>query len=162
MKTLYIGIDCGAKGAVAFVSSESVKVFDMPTNSNGIVDTYGLYIMIQNNIGGKTIIGIEEQGVKGNLTSRKSAFIMGRNYQAVINAVQDTTNASIIYIKPQQWKKTLGVLGTSAMSVNEKKKITAELVKDVFPNADIFGKRGGLKDGRADALAIAEYLRRKY
>lgn len=65
-------------------------------------------------------------------------------------------------VKPQQWKKTLGLLGSKGMSQKDKKKLTIGFVKEVFPDAEIAGPKGGIKDGRADALAIAEYGRRKY
>ena len=37
------------------------------------------------------------------------------------------------------------------------KKQVAEIAQSLYPTAELHGKRGGLLDGRADALMIAHY-----
>lgn len=169
----YCGIDCGASGAVAFIDGLTSTAFDMPVKSSvyggTVVDLGELFELIYQN--SPDFICFEKQAVTSQ-TGKVAAFAMGRNYQAIIHAIekysaQGHKHISIVCVTPQQWKKTLGVMtgktkDEGKKNAKEKKEKTIQLVKSLFPDAPIYGKKGGLKDGRCDALAIAEYGRRKY
>ena len=170
----YCGIDCGSTGAVAFIEGAEYSVFDMPVKN----DLYGggevvcfleLFELIYQN--SPDLIVFEKQHPRF-ITGKIVSFAMGRNYQSVIHAVekystQGHKKVSVICVKPEQWKTPLGVMTGKLKDKDNKNKLaikekTIELVKSIFPNAMIYGSKGGLKDGRCDALAIAEYARRKY
>ena len=165
----YIGIDPGAKGAFGVVEKSDHRAYDMPVHKTGVlkdkVNTNDVYRLLYQITGGEPcVIVLEKQGVQ-NVTSKKSGFSMGMNYYGLLYGVQrfvDDYKASFVIITPQQWKKTLGLLGKKGMSQEEKKQITESFVQNTFPGAKIRGPKGGLLDGRSDALAIAEYARRKY
>jgi hypothetical protein len=48
------------------------------------------------------------------------------------------------------------------MKPADKKKFVASIALQLYPKAPLFGPKGGLLDGRADALMIAHYLSIKY
>jgi len=167
----YCGIDCGASGAIAFINNNITHAFDMPMEQSvyggNVVKYEGLYLLLLEHF--PDFICFEKQGVT-NTTGKVAAFSMGRNYQAIIQAVTTFSReykVPVICVTPQQWKKTLGVMtgktkDEGKKNAKEKKEKTIQLVKSLFPDAPIYGKKGGLKDGRCDALALAEYARRKY
>ena len=48
------------------------------------------------------------------------------------------------------------------MKPADKKKHVASIAMQLYPKANLSGPKGGLLDGRADALMIAHYLSIKY
>lgn len=58
-------------------------------------------------------------------------------------------------VKPQTWKKHFGLIGTKDMTKTEKKHLSIELAKKLFPS--VADKLTASKDGRAEALLIALY-----
>lgn len=48
------------------------------------------------------------------------------------------------------------------MSQADKKKTVAAKALQLYPDAELHGPKGGLLDGRADALMIAHFLTIKY
>lgn len=61
-------------------------------------------------------------------------------------------NVPFITPRPAAWKQRLGVTRDKASSVT--------MASRLFPEAGLYGPRGGAKDGRAEALLLAEYGRR--
>lgn len=62
-------------------------------------------------------------------------------------------------IQPKEWQKGLVPPGIPKKS---RKKLIAEAMAKLYPKAkkQLYGPRGGLMDGRSDALAIAHYVKR--
>ena len=60
------------------------------------------------------------------------------------------------WIQPQTWQKHINT------DSNRGKKAIADSLLSLYPSADLYGPRGGLKDGRSDALGIANYIYQKY
>ena len=54
---------------------------------------------------------------------------------------------------PKIWQKYVRV----TVKGKAIKKEVAKIAQGLYPNAELHGKRGGLLDGRADALMIAHY-----
>lgn len=79
-----------------------------------------------------------------------STFKFGRAVGA-IDAVCEAFRSPIHYITPQKWKKNLG------LSANKDESLV--LAKQLFPNAPITLKK---HHGLAEALLLAEWLRRQY
>ncbi len=65
----------------------------------------------------------------------------------------------LILVAPKVWQKTLygGVPKGS-----DPKVITMGVASRLFPSVSLYGPKGGVKDGRADALLLAEYARRMH
>ena len=79
-----------------------------------------------------------------------STFKFGRAVGA-IDAVADMMFGVWHIVSPQRWKKSMGVTQDKMKSLN--------LARELWPNAPL----SRMKDhGRAEALLIAEYLRRTH
>ena len=79
-----------------------------------------------------------------------STFKFGRAVGA-INAVADMMFGVWHIVSPQRWKR--------AMSVTQEKESSLKLARELWPNAPLTRKKA---HGRAEALLIAEYLRRTH
>ena len=65
-------------------------------------------------------------------------------------------------VRPQEWQKGLGLPAKKGTTPTEHKKAKATMAARMFPlKVDkLWGPRGGAIDGLADALMIADWLRR--
>lgn len=156
--TKYCGIDCGLTGAIGFSngSYKKMPVIKHPIDNKKVVSFYGVFKILSEEK--PDVIIIEEQAPQGNKTSRIACFTMGRNYESLLQGVAEfaeMNTVKIIMVKPAHWKKIMGV--ETEKTVKDKKAKTFILVKQVF-GIDLPKSY----DGVADALAIAEYGRRKY
>ena len=146
---LIAGVDPGANGAIAVLDSsnpDSVALLDLAKvtpfdayqwlhkqqpNSVWIEDVHSLYGM-----------------------SAKSNFGFGKNLGIVTAIAKIAINGQTVKtVTPKIWQKYVGV------TVRGKaiKKQVAEIAQSLYPTTELYGKRGGLLDGRADALMIAHY-----
>ena len=85
--------------------------------------------------------------------SAKSNFGFGRNLGTVLTIAELLTGNSPSTVTPKIWQKYIGVTVKGKAIKQEVAKIATKL----YPTASLHGKRGGLLDGRADALMIAHY-----
>lgn len=162
-RPLYIGIDPGLCGAVAVLrDDEYIGVWDTPTTvvrrgqKNHTVylpaAMVGVLKQIADQFGAPTIIGLEEvhampgQGVT-------SMFSMGKGvglWEGIITAL----GMPMARITPQRWKKEM-------LADGKGKDKQASIVRalELFPETapQLARKRD---EGRAEAILIAEYLRR--
>lgn len=154
---IYVGIDPGLSGAMAFLGDlgDFIACVDMPTLSVGkkrelhareIINALNIYGQVDL---GRAIVGLElvhampGQGVT-------SMFSMGRGL-GLIQGILFALNVPFHNITPQRWKKTM-------MDGMPKEKDASRLrAQQIFLDADLKLKK---HHGRADALLIAEYLRR--
>ena len=84
--------------------------------------------------------------------SAKSNFNFGRNL-GIIQTIADIHGKGYETVTPKIWQKAVGVTSKGKAI----KKDVANLCKQKYPQANIYGPKGGLLDGRSDALMIAEY-----
>ena len=146
---LIAGIDPGTNGAIAVLDSEnpdSVALLDL--NKNSIYETTEW-------LHNKKIDVIFLESVHSLYgMSAKSNFGFGRNFGiAFAIAKLAVSDGPVQQVTPKVWQKYIGV------TVKGKgiKKEVAKIAQGLYPNAQLQGKRGGLLDGRADALMIAHY-----
>ncbi|GAA3953591.1 hypothetical protein GCM10022278_10530 [Allohahella marinimesophila] len=59
-------------------------------------------------------------------------------------------------VRPQDWQAMFG-LATGEKDKSRKKQQIADKALELYPAANLYGPKGGLKDGRSDALLIARY-----
>jgi hypothetical protein len=149
----YIGIDPGLDGAVAIIEEgKDPFLFDTPTLEVGDKRDYDgrEMALILKSFNENAVVALESvhafpgQGVT-------SMFRMGAGlgrWQGILDAL------GMVYsmIPPQRWKKEL------MDGMPKEKSASIIRAKQLFPRADIRLKK---HDGRADALLLAEYLRRK-
>jgi hypothetical protein len=145
---IYIGIDPGAGGGIAFLDEGppgkgwplGVIAIKMPATE---ADIFGLI----KDCPGRAVIehvwSIPGQG---------GAFAFGKNVGALLMAL---TAAKIPFDQalPRRWQKELGVAYPAGATDTEKKNITKRRAQALFPGVPI-------THAIADALLIAEYCRR--
>ena len=87
--------------------------------------------------------------------SAKSNFGFGRNLGIAVAISQIATQGEMAkLVTPKIWQKYIGVTVKGSKAI---KKQVAEIAISLYPTAIIHGKKGGLLDGRSDALMIAHY-----
>ena len=152
-------IDSGKDGAIAILKVHSrtnveiLAIHDMPHNSEHQIPHVQTNIIAEY-LSSCDYVALESvYGIQGKGTSH-TMFVQGGNYHPIGYAV-DCAGLSdrLTLMSAQLWKKTLGVQGGTETS---KKKKTFDLCCSLFPDQlSLFsGPRGGMKDGRTDALGI--------
>ncbi len=159
---LIAGIDPGANGAIAVLDSknpDSVALLDLKKNS--IIDIYN---WLENERTRKRKkwpsrkyhsfgkIWVEDVHSMYGM-SAKSNFGFGRNLGTILAIAELIAWKSPNTVTPKIWQKYIGVTAKSKAI----KQQVAKIAQYLYPQAELHGKRGGLLDGRSDALMIAHY-----
>lgn len=138
---MIIGIDPGKKGALCILDKVPKFVDFKDKNILG-------YIEVLKDLDIK-LAAIEKVGaMRGQ--GVVSMFSFGENY-GMIQGVLKTLGIPYILVRPQEWQKTLNI------PTKSDKKVIASIIQNIYPNAELYGIRGGLNDGRSDSLCIAHY-----
>lgn len=159
---LVIAIDPGAQGALCsldtYYKHHTFQACpNLPKISIGNVNTW-----LSCHARGAACIVIEDVHSMHNM-SAKSNFQFGRNL-GMIEALAYLHAMDVSYIQPKEWQKLCGINFEypKGATVSQKSKIrketTATRCLELYPNAAIYGPKGGLKDGRTDALMIAHAM----
>jgi crossover junction endodeoxyribonuclease RuvC len=151
---IFIGIDPGVSGAIAIISHDGVTFHDMPVlevKKKQTLDYAGLATILRPYSGATAFTAVElvcampGQGVS-------SMFKFGQCYGAVL-ATLAALQIPYELVTPPVWKRAYRLVGC------EKDESRAAALR-LFPRC-----AGDLKlkkhHGRADALLMAEYLRRR-
>lgn len=147
---MYLGIDPGYTGAWGLIdhNGKYQSCGDMIHNEKHIlsrlvyteisqaVDRQDLEIIIE------AVHSMPGQGVS-------SSFKFGMAYGAAI-AIVERFNCTWHLVTPQRWKKTL--------QLDSDKNKSLDLARQLWPTAPLLRKKD---NGRAEALLLAEYLRRE-
>jgi hypothetical protein len=158
----WVGIDPGKSGAVIVINRAGTVIScrDMPIvdydKSTGHYDVGGILTAVQRLVYLPDVcVGVEWPSARvGDGAQRMLNFGIGLGYLEMALHV-----AGLTYYKlpPQLWKGRLGLPGKTKRGWEEK---TEQHCKTYYPDFDeLRGPRGGFKDGRADALLIAHFLR---
>ena len=156
-----VGIDNGLKGAVVYIDSETkeIKIIDTPTiNLKRANDAYDiprmkaiLFMFSPDMICLEVAQAMPGQGVV-------SMFKTGYGYGLWTGMI---AGLGLAYetVRPQAWQKDF-----FAGKSGDTKVIAYQVCCELYPKiADqLKGPKGGLKDGRCDALLLSEYCRRKH
>ena len=144
---VYIGIDPGAKGSMCLISNGKVvfKDFDLKDYSSTLkafLDTDELMVAIEK------VHAMPGQGVS-------SSFSFGQRLgelEGMLTALQIPYEL----VAPRDWQKACGI------PTKSDKKGIASVIQKLYPTAELYGNKGGLRDGRSDALGLAHFIRLKY
>ena len=159
--TIFVGIDPGLSGAVALIDGDVVQLADAPSwsveakkgvrheyNVNGMVELItGAILRVENRVsitaGLESVHSMPDQGVA---SSFKFGVGLGI-WQGILAAL------GIAYqlIPPARWKKAL------MDGMGKQKDASMIVAQRLFPTADIHLRK---HHGRADALLLAEFMRR--
>lgn len=146
-----MGIDPGKTGAVAVLNEDGEIFFydylEPMTNSLiEIATTHNIdFCLIEKQQ------PMPKQGVK-------SMFTIGGIYEGYQWSLR-ILGIRFMTIRPQEWMKSIGV--PSGLERVQRKIKIAEIVQGIYPSAELYGPRGGLLDGRSDALPLARLAKLK-
>ena len=156
MDNIYIGIDPGQTGAIAFLKGHQVEIIDCPETISEMVNIVLNNIRITVN-GITTAKALIEKVNPFYKSSAKSAFTFGCNFCSW-QAILACFHVPYEFITPRKWQKEMF---DSAKRLDDTKKQSFERASRLFPNIELKTKRGKILDGRCDALLLAELCRRQ-
>jgi len=145
------GIDPGANGAICVLDSHDpahVALLDLKKHSNTDIHNW---LHSQLRFRGTEIWVEDIHSMHG--MSAKSNFSFGKNLGIVTTIAELLVGHLPKTVTPKTWQKYIGVTAKGKAI----KKQVAKIAQHIFPQAELHGKRGGLLDGRSDALMIAYY-----
>ena len=148
---LIAGIDPGANGAIAVLDSEnpdSVALLDLKKHSIITIHEW----LVEELDYHPSIFWIEDVHSMHGM-SAKSNFGFGKNIGMITAVAELFRNELSNTVTPKVWQKYIGVTAKGKAI----KKQVAKIAQYLYPQAELHGKRGGLLDGRSDALMIAYY-----
>jgi crossover junction endodeoxyribonuclease RuvC len=136
---ILIGIDPGLSGGIAFWANEKMGAFPMPKTERDIADVLDGCAPRKACI--EKVHAFPDQGIS-------STFKFGKNYGFL--------RGCLICFKTRKWQREFGLVFPKEMklTVTEKKNRHKEMAQQLFPDLKI-------THATADALLIAEYLRRR-
>ena len=148
MKTLFIGIDPGKSGGIAYIDTEQGFSFTEPYSDNALID-----LCSDASKGGQVICCLEKVGAMPG-QGVVSMFSFGQSV-GYIKGVLESFRIPYQEITPQKWKREFGLSSDKAKS--------AEICGRLFPDVSLLATPRCRKphDGMAEALLMAEYARRK-
>lgn len=147
MKTLFIGIDPGKSGGIAYIDSEQGFAGTEPYSDSSLITLldearYDNVVCCLEKVG-----AMPGQGVV-------SMFSFGQSV-GYIKGVLEAFRIPYQEVSPKRWKSEFGL--------NSDKAASAEVCKRLFPDVTLLASPRCKKphDGMAEALLMAEYARRK-
>ena len=148
MKTLFIGIDPGKSGGIAYIDTEQGFSFAEPYSDKALID-----LCSDASKGGQVICCLEKVGAMPG-QGVVSMFSFGQSV-GYIKGVLESFRIPYQEITPQKWKREFGLSSDKAKS--------AEICGRLFPDTSLLATPRCRKphDGMAEALLMAEYARRK-
>lgn len=151
-ENMILGIDPGEKGAAILIDVKSELIIAMTDLSKEPEQQIQKMLY---DYGNPKHCFIEQVGSrKGN--AAQAMFSFGENYGA-IKAVLRLNKIEFNYVLPQKWQSWCGIYGANSAKKNGTKLKAFELCKKIYGSKIFLGPKGGLKDGRCDALLIALY-----
>lgn len=147
---IYIGIDPGAKGAMALLDDNARLPEIIPFNKEEYIDRLRLlfYEEAECICCIESVHALPRQGVA-------STWAFGQSYGWLLGML-DTLCIPYQPITPQKWKKEFGLNSDKAKSV--------EVCKQLFPGIKLLRTERSRKedDGLAEAVLMSLYAKRKF
>jgi len=148
---IFIGVDPGKEGAVAVL------------NADGCIEELRDMVEVETGLAVEPLIPhayfacVEAQHAFPKIAASTN-FKMGLGlgfWRGVFKAL------AIPYeeVAASKWQRL--ICGALPKEKRQRKRAIAEWAHRRWPTAELFGPKGGLRDGRSDALCIAEYARRQ-
>jgi hypothetical protein len=153
-ETAYLGIDPGAKGAFCLLVPVTGQVAFKSTTDKPL-DLINWIRQIQLQYELRVIMIEDVHSIFG--ASANSNFNFGYNVSTV-NTISQCSGATVDRITPKRWQSSVGVKKKGKAIKVE----VGAICERLYPEVIIRGPRGGLLDGKSDALLIAHYAFLKY
>lgn len=157
--SIFIGIDPGLDGALVAIHEDGrVQTFETPTTAakpREYLEREMVAILGLVESGGHRRVAAIEYAQAMPRQGVRSMFSIGLGY-GMWRGILAGLGIPYDIVRPQQWRKSVG------LPAKADKAASVALAARLFPAvADaLTGPRGGLRDGVAEALLIAEYRRR--
>jgi hypothetical protein len=139
-----LGVDPGSRGALCFLEDGKATFMDYAKHPPHIIYQGICSLDID--------LAIVEDVHSIFGTSAKSNFNFGKNV-GIIHGLLWAKGCGFELVTPKVWQKAVGVRAKGKAI----KKDVADICTRLYPAANIKGPKGGLLDGRSDALMIAHY-----
>lgn len=153
----YMGCDPGAKGAICLLRPSTGVAFYFSTPSTATL-TAQLIKELSEWRKDLVRIGLEDVHSLYGM-SAKSNFQFGRQLGR-LEVLLEAFGKPIRYIQPKAWQQAVGISFPKGTTGKQRKQISFEKAAELYPHLvdDFTGPRGGLLDGRVDALLIAHVI----
>lgn len=158
----YVGIDPGFSGAISYINKTAtmIEVHDLPVTGEGKKREFDLDgiigILRRYSFLPDTVVGLEWPSTRpGEGAERSERFGRGKGY---LHALCHALKLRYHLVVPALWKGRLSLPGKTDPTANQQ---GLALLRTFYSEAEglVLGPRGGIKDGRLDALLIAHFLR---
>jgi crossover junction endodeoxyribonuclease RuvC len=147
----WIGIDVGKKGSLCRLYEDGAAFFvgfNLASYIGYLESIYQAKLPLPTMIAVESVSAMPGQGVS-------SMFSFGQRLGELEGMLQ-TLHIGYELVRPQAWQKSCQIPAKSG------KQGTFEVMSKLYPLAELTGPKGGILDGRCDALGIAHYLRKTY
>ena len=148
MKTVFIGIDPGKKGGIAYIDTQDNVSVTVPYSDTMLIDLCRHFSGVEG-----VVCCLEKVSARPG-QGVVSMFSFGHSV-GYIKGVLEARHIPYQEITPQKWKGEFGL--------NSEKAASAEVCRKLFPDISLLATPKCKKphDGMAEALLMAEYARRK-
>jgi len=147
----YIGIDPGKRGAIAIIddNSNAITVIDCPVfRDTKDIDILSIIDLLQAYNQSRCVIE-KSQAMPGQ--GVVSMFNYGKGY-GIYLGILECLDIKYNQVPPQTWKRRYNLSKDKQLSIDLAKKLFPECAKKLLKS----------KDGRAEALLLAQYCKDKY
>jgi crossover junction endodeoxyribonuclease RuvC len=155
-RTLYVGIDPGKTGGLAVIDgADVVECIEMPVTPIGQIDSKKLFTILKNfQESSFDIFCMLEKSQSMPKQGVKSTFSYGVSYGELL-AVLKISETPFQEVAPMTWKKAFGL-------IKKTKADSCDVAKKLFPTESFVTPKGRFMDGKAEALLLADYARRRH
>lgn len=145
---VYVGVDPGSKGAIAVIAGDLIMIEDMPTPEKALE-------ILRKPQPWECRVALEQvHPLPGQ--SCIASFTYGENF-LLAKLLCLWYNSSPVMVSPMRWKKHYGLKKEPEETKTEYKRKSVDKARELFPQAEDLLKYS--KDGRAEALLIAKWLK---
>ena len=147
----YIGIDPGSKGCVVVLFEDGLVFFH---DLDAELSTYSNIIDILEDVA-PTYVAVEDvHGRPGQSCVANTTFMKLAGCAELTG--WSLATAGFLKVAPQTWKKHFGLL-SKGLTKTQRKHLSIDLAKELYPS--VADQLTASKDGRAEALLIARYMK---
>lgn len=146
MSRAVVGIDPGVNGAMALMATDAVVVVDWPGDIAGYASVLGGWSVLWD----IRLVALEKVAILPRDSKRSGASFM--RHVGEIQAMLKLVRMPYVEVLPCKWMK-----GLVPAKNGPRDKPSVKVVERLYPSVPLAGPRGGIKDGRADAILIARW-----
>jgi hypothetical protein len=168
MDKVFIGIDPGASGYICALAPESKQV-EFLSNVEKPNILFEMLTTLRKNFNVQMAMIEDVHSIPS--ASAKSNFSFGWNC-GLLHGILGCTGIGLDMVQPKIWQKHIGIKTPTrkkgapkipaSVRTAKMKNDVAKICERLYPEVNIRGPKGGLKDGMSDALMIAHYCSHIY